>query len=248
MASALWLDIHGPRSRILSILSLADSAFFPYVSQNRMPWYPGAGSVNSGNLPEAPQSKWPPSITEVESVSLFIRIHRYAHTNPAHARSMAANPLRAYATFGQYLAHDVGLKRLTAMSDDICTTDQRSLNVSTHAKGIVNDQRNPMFMTNIGNGSDIGNTVLRVGDGLYVDTSCFRIDGLVDIVWIVTNDPLHIDLELPHINSELIISAAVQPAGADKVVSRLAAVGDCHELRPSAESQDVRRCELTCAA
>lgn len=55
--------MQGPKSRMLSMRTLAERALYPYVSQNFSPWYPSAGSVKPGNLPDALQSKWPPSIT-----------------------------------------------------------------------------------------------------------------------------------------------------------------------------------------
>ena len=50
----------GPRSRRPSTRARMMKASSPKVSWNLRPWYPGEGSVKTGNLPLV-QSKFPPS-------------------------------------------------------------------------------------------------------------------------------------------------------------------------------------------
>ena len=87
-----------------------------------------------------------------------------------------------------------------------------------------------MLVANIGNGRDIWYAVFRVRNRLDVYTACFGIDGLIDVVGIVANNPLHVDLEFPHVHAELVECPAVEPAGANEVVSWKTAICECHEL------------------
>lgn len=129
-----------------------------------------------------------------------------------HGGAVATNPLRS------------------AVSNDVGTKLDRRTDIAAHAKSIVNDQGDAMVISHLRNSRDVRNIVLRVGDGLDVDSSCVLVDQLGDGVRLVSFDKLDSDIELLHVNAELIIGAAVQPADADEVVSGTAAIRDCHEL------------------
>lgn len=133
--------------------------------------------------------------------------------NAAHAGSMSTDP------FGTAMCHNVG------------THLEGSRKIAPHAKRIVNDQRDPMAVRNFCNGSNVRHTVFRVGDRLDVDGASVLINGLVNLRRVVSMYPFDVNLELLHVYPELIVGATVQPAGTDEVLTWLATVGDCHELK-----------------
>ena len=83
------------------------------------------------------------------------------------------------------------------------------------------------------NGCDVGDVVLWVADGLNVNSSGVFINHVFDVSGVIAMDELDGDLELLHVHSELVVRAAIEPAGADKVVAWLTAIGDGHELANS---------------
>lgn len=85
-------------------------------------------------------------------------------------------------------------------------------------------------MGDLCDGRDVRDVVLWIADGLNIDGSSVFINRVFDIGGVIALDELDGDLELFHVDSELVVRAAVEPAGADKVVARLTAIGDGHEL------------------
>lgn len=85
-------------------------------------------------------------------------------------------------------------------------------------------------MGDFGNGCDVRDVVLWVADGLNIDSSGVFINHVFDVGGIIAVNEFDGDLELLHIHSELVVRAAIEPAGADKVVAWLTAIGDGHEL------------------
>ncbi len=85
-------------------------------------------------------------------------------------------------------------------------------------------------MGDLCNGGDVRDVVLWVADGLDVNSSGVFINHVFDFGGVVAMDELDLDLELLHVHSELVVRAAIEPAGADKVVAWLAAIRDGHKL------------------
>ena len=79
-------------------------------------------------------------------------------------------------------------------------------------------------------GRDVRDVVLWVADGLDVDGSGVLVNRVFDVGRVIAVDELDLDLELLHVHSELVVRAAIEPTGADKVVAWLAAICDGHEL------------------
>lgn len=80
------------------------------------------------------------------------------------------------------------------------------------------------------NGRDVRDVVFWVADGLDINSPGVFVNHVLDLGGVVAVDELDVDLKLLHVHSELVVRAAVEPAGADKVVTWLAAIGDGHEL------------------
>ena len=80
------------------------------------------------------------------------------------------------------------------------------------------------------NGRDVRDVVLWVADRLDVNSAGVFINQVFDLGGVIAVDELDVDLELLHVHSELVVRAAVEPAGADKIVTWLAAIRDGHKL------------------
>lgn len=102
--------------------------------------------------------------------------------------------------------------------------------VSAHAKGVVDDERNASVVADIGNGFDIGHIELRVADRLNVHGPRLVVDQISNTLRVVSLDELARDVEFLHVHAELVVRAAVQVHGGDEIVARLAHRGDGHEL------------------
>lgn len=130
----------------------------------------------------------------------------------AHARAVAANPFGA------------------AVGDDIGAQGDGTRDVAAHAESVVNDQRDTGVVGDFCDGRDVRDVVLWIADGLDVDGSGVFVNRVFDVGGIIALNKLDLDLELLHVHSELVVRAAIQPTGADKVVAWLAAICDGHEL------------------
>lgn len=100
----------------------------------------------------------------------------------------------------------------------------RLAQVTSHSKCVVNDQGYAVFMGYGGNRGDIGDTVLRVADSLEVDRPSFLVDSFLELLRIMANHPFDVDIELAQVHTKLVERASIQPAGADEVMARLAAL------------------------
>ena len=85
-------------------------------------------------------------------------------------------------------------------------------------------------MGDFGNGRDVRDVVLWVADSLNVNSSGVFINHVLDVGRVIAMNELDVDLELLHVHSELVVRAAIEPAGADEVVAWLTAIGDGHKL------------------
>ncbi len=97
------------------------------------------------------------------------------------------------------------------VGDDVGAEGDGALDVAAHAKGVVHNERNAVVVGDLGNRWDIGNVVLRVGDGLDVHSTGVLIDGCFDIFWVIADDELDLDVEFLHVDAELVVSSAVEP-------------------------------------
>lgn len=130
----------------------------------------------------------------------------------SHTGTMATNPLR------------------TAMGHNVCPKRDWPRYVAAHSKGVVDDERDAVLVGNIADGFDVWHTVLGVRDRFDVNTSRVLVNGFVDVLEVVANNPFDVDLEFLHIHAKLVVCSAVQPRSANKVVSRFAALCEGHEL------------------
>lgn len=130
----------------------------------------------------------------------------------AHARAVAADPLGA------------------AVGDDVGAEGDGTRDVAAHAESVVDDQRDTGIVGDFGDGRDVRDVVLWVADGLNVDGSGVFVNRVFDLGGVIAVNELNLDLELLHVHSELVVRAAIEPTGADKVVAWLAAIRDGHEL------------------
>lgn len=119
----------------------------------------------------------------------------------------------------------------TAVSDDVGAKSDGAGKVPSHAEGVVDDERDAGFVGDFGNGSHVRNIVFGVGDGFNVYGSCVFVDLVANVFWVVAVYPFDVDIKLLHVDSELVVGSAVQPARTDKVVTGRAAVGYGHELK-----------------
>lgn len=93
----------------------------------------------------------------------------------------------------------------TRLSNNIRAERDRLAKKTTHTESVVNDQWNSRFVSNIRNGLEIWDVELRVTNCLTVNSSGVLIDCFFDIFWILPFDEFADDVELLHINPELLI-------------------------------------------
>lgn len=72
--------------------------------------------------------------------------------------------------------------------------------------------------------------MLWVADSLDINASGVFINQVLNVGRVIAMDKLDVDLELLHVKSELVVRAAIEPAGADKIVAWLTTIGEGHEL------------------
>ena len=121
---------------------------------------------------------------------------------PAHGVAVAANEL------GQRMHDNVG-----AVLD-------RSHQVGAGHR-VVDDQRQPMPMGNLGDGRDIDEGAAGIGQALDENAAGAIVDLAFDLVEIGRIGPAHLPVEILEGVAELVDRAAIQLVGGNEVVARL---------------------------
>lgn len=81
------------------------------------------------------------------------------------------------------------------VEDNVSAVLDGADNVTTVAKGVVDDQRNAGGVGNVGDGAVVGNVVGGVAEGLDVNTLGLVVDGGLDVLGLVAVDKLDLDAE-----------------------------------------------------
>jgi hypothetical protein len=101
---------------------------------------------------------------------------------------------------------------------------------SSSAEGVVDDQRNALLLTDLGDGLEVGDVVLGVSNALDVDGLGVVVDGSSDVLRLVAVYELGLDSQAREHDLELVVGSAVQVGGSDNVVAGVRKRGNGHEL------------------
>ena len=102
--------------------------------------------------------------------------------------------------------------------------------VSTGTESIVDNQRNPRIVCNLGDGSDVVNKVLGVGDRLDVDGLGLGVNGSLVVLGLLGLDKLGGDAKTGEEVGPGVVRTTVEVRGGDNVVTSSAETHDDHTL------------------
>jgi hypothetical protein len=116
------------------------------------------------------------------------------------------------------------------VDDDISAMVDRTDEVTSSTKSVVNNDRNALLVSGLRNSFEVRNVILGVTDTLNINSLCLIVNGSSDILGLVTVDKLGVDAETGEEDLELVVSAAIKVRGRNNVVAGLGEGGDGEEL------------------
>ena len=117
------------------------------------------------------------------------------------------------------------------VDDDVGAEVDGPAGVAGGAEGVVHHERDAVVVGDLGQGLEVGHVEARVADRLDVQGAGARVDGLGEVLRVVSRDELRADAEPGKGDLELVVGAPVQVAGGDDVVAVLKDRGESQELR-----------------
>lgn len=116
------------------------------------------------------------------------------------------------------------------VNDNVCSVFDRANKVSTSAKGVVNDEGDPIVVCDLGDGLEIRNVVLGVTNTLNVDALGLAVDCLGKVRCLVALDKVGGDAHAREEDLELVVGASVEVGSGDDVVAGRAERQERHGL------------------